>query len=111
MIQCKECEFCEMDGQGQVQLKCNPFTNIKEPECLLKWQLLRLDLMTRAYMMTVAEYRKIAPLQEKLYRRMSREMEEMDEADSWKQGDEPQEEPGEEGGKDEEGPPPLDDRL
>ena len=75
MLQCKECEFCQIDAEGQVQLRCNPFTNIKEPECLLKWQLLRLDLMTRAYMMTVAEYRKLAPLQEKLYRRMSREME------------------------------------
>jgi len=112
MIQCKECEFCKIEGDGQVQLKCNPFTNIKESECLLKWQLLRLDLMTRAYMMTIAEYRKIAPLQEKLYRRMSREMEEMDEADSWKHGDEEDEKPPEEGDKKEdEGPPPLDDRI
>ena len=67
--------------------KCNPFTNIKESECLLKWQLLRLDLMTRAYMATISEYKKIAPLQEKMYRRMSREMEEMDEADKWKLDD------------------------
>jgi hypothetical protein len=112
MIQCKECEFCKIEGDGQVQLKCNPFTNIKESECLLKWQLLRLDLMTRAYMMTIAEYRKIAPLQEKLYRRMSREMEEMDEADSWKHGDEEDEKPPEEGDKKEdEGPPPLDDQV
>ena len=48
MIQCKDCEFCEMAPDGQVQLKCNPFASIKEPECLTKWQLLRLDLMTRA---------------------------------------------------------------
>lgn len=109
MIQCKDCEFCEMDGKGQVQLKCNPFSDIKEPECLLKWQLLRLDLMTRAYMATITEYRKIAPLQEKLYRRMSREMDDMDDADSWK------------GSPDDDGPdapgpagpatPPLDDML
>jgi len=105
MIQCKDCEFCEMDARNQVQLKCNPFTNVKEPECLLKWQLLRLDLMTRAYMATIAEYKRIAPLQEKLYRRMSKEMDDMDDADSWKNpGDE--DEP--------EGPddlPPLDDRI
>ena len=81
MIQCKDCEFCQMGADGQVSLKCNPFTNIREPECLVKWQLLRLDLMTRAYMMTVAEYRKLAPLQEKLYRRMSREIDEMDDND------------------------------
>ncbi len=104
MIQCKDCEFCEMMADGQVQLKCNPFSSIKEPECLLKWQLLRLDLMTRAYMSTIAEYRKIAPLQEKLYRHMSREMEEMDDADSWKREDE-EEKPDEPDAN-----PPLDDR-
>jgi len=111
MIQCKECEFCEIDAQGQVQLKCNPFTNIKESECLLKWQLLRLDLMTRAYMMTISEYKRIAPLQEKLYRRMSREMEEMDEADSWKQADDEADKQDEDEDEDNPTPPPLDDRL
>jgi len=65
---------------------CNPFADIREPECLVKWQLLRLDLMTRAYMMTVAEYRKLAPLQEKMYRHMSRrDRPEMDDNDSWKE--------------------------
>ncbi|GAF89609.1 unnamed protein product, partial [marine sediment metagenome] len=66
----------------------------------------RLDLMTRAYMATITEYRKIAPIQEKLYRRMSREMDEMDEADRWKYDEE--EKPPDESG---DGPPPLDDRL
>jgi hypothetical protein len=61
--------------------------------------------MTRAYMSTIAEYRKIAPLQEKLYRRMSREMEDMDDADSWKREDE-EDKPDEPGAN-----PPLDDRL
>jgi len=103
MIQCKECELGEVDEKGNVQLKCNPFINVKEPECLLKWQLLRLDLMTRAYMATIAEYKKIAPLQEKLYRRMSREMDEMDDADSWKHGEEDED--------DEDESPPLDDGL
>ena len=120
MIQCKDCEFCEMAPDGQVQLKCNPFSNIKEPECLTKWQLLRLDLMTRAYMMTVAEYRKLAPLQEKMFRRMSRELEDMDEADSWKQDEDESAPPHEPRAKDkdedededeDENLPPLDDRL
>ncbi|HUU89857.1 MAG TPA: hypothetical protein VM238_01465 [Phycisphaerae bacterium] len=101
MIQCKDCELGEVDEKGNVQLKCSPFINVKEPECLLKWQLLRLDLMTRAYMATIAEYKKIAPLQEKLYRRMSREIDEMDDADSWKHGE----------GDDKDDSPPLDDRL
>jgi hypothetical protein len=108
VIQCKDCEFCEMAPDGQAQLKCNPFTNVREPECLVKWQLLRLDLMTRAYMMTVAEYRKLAPLQDKLYRRMSREIDEMDDNDSWKRG--PDDDPPEDEG-DGPGLPPLDDRL
>jgi len=117
MIQCKDCEFCEMDGAGQVQLKCNPFENIKEPECLMKWQLLRLDLMTRAYMATVSEYRKLAPLQQKLFRHMSREIEEMDEAEKWKQDADDLEAPddaADEGGGDQNddgGASPLDDRL
>jgi hypothetical protein len=108
MLQCKECEFCEFGPQGQVQLKCNPFTNVKEPECLLKWQLLRLDMMTSAYMATIAEYKKIAPIQQELYRRMKRELEDMDDADSWKQADEEDNPP-----EDQEpgGLPPLDDRI
>jgi len=104
MLQCKDCEFGEVDDQGNVRLRCNPLTNIKEPECLMKWQLVRLDLMTRAYMATIREYKKIAPIQKKLYRRMSQEMDEMDEADRWKHPDE--EEPDEDDGL-----PPLDDRL
>jgi hypothetical protein len=117
MIQCKDCELCEMAGGEQVQLKCNPFTNIKEPECLMKWQLLRLDLMTRAYMSTVAEYRKLAPMQQKLFRHMSREMDEMDESEKWKQESDELEGPGQPGenpdenGSDDDGAPPLDDRL
>jgi hypothetical protein len=108
MIQCRDCDLCDVAPDGGVQFRCNPFTNIKEPECLLKHQLLRLDMMTRAYVSTIAEYRKIAPLQERLYRHMSREMDEMDDADSWKQPppDESDKNPGA-------GPdlPPLDDRL
>jgi hypothetical protein len=110
MIQCKECEFCEMGPDSQVSLKCNPFSNIKEPECLMKWQLLRLDLMTRAYMATIAEYKRIAPMQEKLYRHMTREVDEADEADKWKHSDDEEiDDPDEP--HDKPGAPPLDDRL
>jgi len=108
MLQCKECEFCEVGPDGEVKLNCNPFTNVKESECLLKWQLLRLDMMTRAYMATIAEYRKIAPLQQELYRRMKQEFKEMDDADSWKQSDD---ETDDEDEPDLGGLPPLDDRI
>ncbi len=111
MIQCKDCEFCEMDDKGQVQLKCNPFLNIREPECLLKWQLLRLDLMTRAYMATISEYKRIAPLQEKLYRRMSREMDDMDDADRWKRETEDEGPDSKDDAPGDDAFPPLDDRV
>jgi len=109
MLQCKDCEFGDVDEKGNVRLRCNPFVNIKEQACLLKWQLVRLDLMTRAYMATIREYKKIRPLQEKLYRRMSREMDEMDEADRWKYADEDEDKEDEDRGDD--ALPPLDDRL
>ena len=108
MLQCKDCEFCHLDEGGRGQLRCDPFTNIKEPECLAKWQLVRLDQMVAAYMVTVQAYKKLAPLQDKIMRQMNREMEDLDEADSWKRetdDDEPSDEP------DEPGIPPLDDRL
>jgi ABC-type Zn2+ transport system substrate-binding protein/surface adhesin len=101
-----------MGPDGQVSLKCNPFANIKEPDCLLKWQLLRLDLMTRAYVATIAEYKRIAPLQEKLYRHMSREVDEADEADKWKRPDDEDDDAEDQDKEDgEPGMPPLDDRL
>ena len=86
MIQCAQCEFCEVGPDGQIKLNCHPFQNIKEPECLMKWQLLKLDLMTRAYMSTIAHYKKLAPLQEKMMKAMEREIDDLDEADSWKLG-------------------------
>ncbi len=90
MIQCKDCEFCHIGPDGNIELKCHPFQNIKESECLVKWQLLKLDTMVRAYLITVAHYKKLAPMQEKMMKAMEREIEEMEEGDSWKTtGDEP----------------------
>jgi len=37
MIQCKECEFCQIDPEGRRNFTCDPFVNIKEPECIAKW--------------------------------------------------------------------------
>jgi len=98
MIQCTDCEFFVQGPQGQVGFKCNPFTNIKEPECLYKWQLVkvdvmatkintmagRIDSMVRAYQATLAMYEKLAPLQEKMFKHMEREIDDIDEADNWK---------------------------
>jgi len=94
MIQCKDCEHCQIAATGVVTLKCNPFTNIKEPECLQKLQILRLaeltqkvDRVVTAYETTAAMYKRFAPLQEKMFRHMEREIDEADEAERWKAGD------------------------
>jgi len=84
MLRCTDCEYCVQGPDGRIQLTCNPFSNIKEPECLVKWQLIKLDTMVQAYQATVAIYRKLAPMQEKMFRHMQREIEEMDEAERWK---------------------------
>ena len=106
MIQCKDCEFCEIGADGSIQLKCHPFKNIKEPECLTKWQLLKLDAMVRAYMTTIAHYRKLAPMQEKMMKAMEHEIEEMEESEKWKYGgtDEEEEQEEEKKGPEEELP-------
>jgi hypothetical protein len=91
MIQCKDCEYFVQGPAGQVGFKCDPFGTIKEPECLVKWQLLRtaemsqkLDKLVSAYEATLAIYQKFAPMQEKMMRHMEREIEEQDETDAWK---------------------------
>jgi len=35
------------EAGGRVGFKCDPFTNIKGPECLAKWQLLRSSELTQ----------------------------------------------------------------
>lgn len=84
MIQCSECEHFQSGPGGQATFACDPFRNIKEPECLAKWQLIKLDMMVRSYQLTVEAYRRLAPLQEKMFRHMERELDEQEEADRWK---------------------------
>lgn len=97
MIQCKDCEHFVRGTAGQVGFTCDPFSTIKEPECLVKWQLIKIDMqlarletMVRAYQATLDMYKRLAPLQEKMFRHMEREINDIDEAESWKQDyDEP----------------------
>lgn len=84
MLQCEQCEFAEQPQPGKFVLRCNPFTNVKEPSCLLKWQLLKIDTMVQAYQATVQMYKRLAPLQEKMLRQIEREVDDIDEADFWK---------------------------
>jgi len=84
MIQCKDCELYETGPDGKRIFKCDPFSNIKEPECLAKWQLLRLDMLVSSYQSMLQWYSKMAPLQDKIMRYMKREIDEMDETERWR---------------------------
>ncbi len=88
MIQCKDCEFCETGPDGRRTFKCDPFVNIKEPECLSKWQLIRLDMLVASYQQMLKWYGRLAPIQDKIIQFMQHEIEDIDEADSWKLPDE-----------------------
>ena len=84
MIQCKDCEYYEQDEHGRRTFKCDPFVNIKEPECLQKWQILRLDLLVTQYQMMLSSQQKMAPIQDKIFKYVKRELDDIDEADRWK---------------------------
>jgi len=88
MIQCEKCEYCENGADGQRIFKCNPFVNIKEPECLAKWQLIRLDMLVASYQEMLKFQSKFSPLQDKILKYMKREIDDMEESDSWKIEDE-----------------------
>ena len=84
MLQCKDCEFFARNPDGTPRLTCDPFSTIKEPECIAKWQLVELGVVARSHRATIEMYRRLAPLQEKLFRHMEKEVDEADEADRWK---------------------------
>ncbi len=95
MIQCEQCEFYHRSESGEVTFSCDPFRNVKEPECLAKWQLIKINQMVAAYHATLDYYRKLAPMQEKMFKVMEREIDEMDEAEKWRVADDEEEEEGE----------------
>ena len=84
MIQCKDCEYFRQDPSGEVAFGCDPFSRIKEPECLMKWQLLKINQMVATYQATLEYYRKLAPVQEKMLKVVQRELDEMNEQEKWK---------------------------
>jgi len=96
MIQCKDCEFCEIGADGRRTFKCDPFINIKEPQCIAKWQLIRLDMLVASYQQMLKWYGKLAPLQDKIFKYMKREIEDMDESERWRLDEEEEEEEEEE---------------
>jgi hypothetical protein len=94
MIQCKDCELCEAGPNGKRIFRCDPFNNIKEPECIAKWQLIRLDMLVASYQGMLKWYGKLAPLQDKMLKYMQRELNDLDETERWKLEEENEQEPG-----------------
>ncbi len=86
MMQCEDCEFFRRTPEGTPLLCCDPFSTIKEPECLMKWQLLQLQVIAKSHQATLEMYKRLAPLQEKMFRHVEREIDEADSADQWKLG-------------------------
>ena len=84
MIQCKDCEFFEITPQGHRTFKCDPFTNIKEPECINKWQLIRLDMLVAGHRNLLSWYEKMGPMQKKIFKYVQKELDDIDESDRWK---------------------------
>jgi hypothetical protein len=87
MLQCKDCEFFQTSESGGRIFKCDPFNNVKEPECIAKWQLIRLDMLLASYQGMLHWYEKLAPLQDKLFKYMQREINDMNESENWKLDD------------------------
>jgi len=84
MIQCKDCEYCKIGPDNKRTFTCDPFSTIKEPQCLDKWQLIRLDMLVASYQGMLSWYGKMAPLQDKIFKYMQREINDIEETDSWK---------------------------
>lgn len=84
MIQCEQCEFFEKSPTGEVVFRCDPFSTIKEPECLQKWQLIKINQMVACYKRTLNYHDQFAPMQEKMFKLMENEINELEESNSWK---------------------------
>ena len=84
MIQCQDCQYFHRSESGEISFSCDPFKNIVEPECLNKWQLIKINQMVAGYQATLDYYRKLAPMQEKMFKLMESEMDSMNESEKWK---------------------------
>ncbi len=84
MIQCKDCEMFEANPDGRRSFRCDPFSSIKEPECLIKWQLLRIETLIATFRSMSAWQEKLAPVQDKILKYVKRELQDLDETERWK---------------------------
>ncbi len=85
MLKCSECEYFDKDAaSGRVILKCDPFETAREPECLIKMQLMRIEALVQMQHATIRWHEKLSPMQEKMFKYMEREIDDIDESDKWK---------------------------
>lgn len=91
MMQCKDCEYFQRNEEGEIAFACDPFSTIKEPECLHKWELIKMNQMVATYQATLDYYRRLAPMQEKMFKVVERELDDMNEGEKWKTTDEDEE--------------------
>lgn len=94
MLRCQDCEYYSQSSDGLPRLTCDPFSTIREPECLLKLQLVQLSTMAKSHQATLDMYRRLAPIQEKMFRHMEREIDDAEASDQWKLGSEDDDENG-----------------
>lgn len=94
MIQCEQCEYFQQGPNGEIAFSCDPFRNIKEPECLQKWNLIKTNQMlttlgelAASYRGQLDYYRKLAPMQEKMFQVVERELDDINEGEKWKISD------------------------
>jgi hypothetical protein len=100
MMQCQDCEHFHRDEKGRISFTCDPFISIVEPECLQKWQLIKINQMVDSYQATLSYYQKLAPMQDKLFKAMERELNDMEDSEKWKFSEDEEEEEQEEGEED-----------
>ena len=86
MIQCSECEFGKAMPNGNIEMTCNTARNIKEPECLTKWMLVRLCNIERMQIQALSVSRGLMPLQAKLLQHNCAQIDELHKGESWKYG-------------------------
>lgn len=102
MIQCSQCEYFRRGDSGEVSFACDPFSTIKEPECLAKWELIKssevaarlqgvqgtLQQLADSYRAMLDYQQRLQPMQDKMFKFVEREMEDVSEAEKWKLEDE-----------------------
>lgn len=86
-MNCEDCELYDPDPLGNPGFRCDPFNNFKEEACVHKWQVFLLGQLLANYESASNFQRRIAPLQEKMFKMVSREVEDFEEGESWKQSD------------------------